>query len=63
MFTFMPDDLLPQRKMIQRSFRIPLDQYAALRAIARNKHHGLRNVSDLIREALEQFIERENKRP
>jgi hypothetical protein len=47
------------REMIQISFRLFKDQYRDLRWLAANRYRSLRNVSDLIREAIEQFIERQ----
>lgn len=51
------------RKLIQRSFRIFEDQLESLHWIANVKYRGLRNVSDLVREALEAAIEEQNEAP
>jgi hypothetical protein len=52
----------PPRKLIQRSFRIFEDQLESLQWLANIKYRGLRKVSDLVREALEQAIEKGKSR-
>jgi hypothetical protein len=49
------------RKLVQRSFRIFEDQLEALRFIAHAKYRDLRNVSDLVREALQELIDQAQK--
>lgn len=46
------------RKLIQRSFRIFEDQLERLYWVANVKYRGMRKVSNLVREALEQGLER-----
>jgi hypothetical protein len=61
----MDSDILdPNRKTCQMGIRPFVDQIESLRHLRFYKHRSRRSISDLIREALDQYIEREtDQRP
>jgi metal-responsive CopG/Arc/MetJ family transcriptional regulator len=51
----------PNRKTCQMGIRPFVDQIDSLRHLRVYKHRSRRSISDLIREALDQYIDRENE--